>query len=176
LSEAIFEMTRRLMADGAKAVELDAAALVATGVCTQAEFDAEFVNQAGFQRALLAQLFVDARAAVLRVTAGMKPGLAQLTTAFETYLDYNLTHPQLQELAHRLQFDVQGLESLQRMETGVAMVAQSELISAGLDNCPARAKLLTSLVVYVVRAEYRAGKALADLRAVLMEYCNYGSA
>lgn len=169
--ERVLQTAGQLLAAGEDPAKLGVAQVVATGVCDAGGFAELFPDRSLFLRELLLRLFADARDAVIRVTAGMKPGIAQLATAFETYLDYNLAHPQLQALAHQVQLDPVGLEALNLMEAGVALIAQSELKSAGADHCGARGKLLTAMAIYTVRAEYRAGKSIADLRAALLDYC-----
>jgi len=145
--------------------------MVAAGACSDEEFAAAFADVMDFRRELMALLFADARMDVIRTTTAIPSGLEQLRAAFTHYLDYNLAHPALQEIAHHLQYDTQGYEMLVRMEIGTAMVSQKDLELAGANRVQARAKLLTSVAVAVVRAEYKAGRLLPDMRAVLDEYC-----
>jgi len=171
VKQRILEAAKTLAGKDRRASHLDAALLVAAGACTEEEFAAAFGDVRGFRRELMAELFADARLSVIRATTAMPSGLEQLRHAFTLYLDYNLEHPALQEIAHQVQYDPIGYEMLARMEIGTAMVTQKDLEAAGADRVQARAKLLTSATVAVVRAEYKAGRPLPDLRAVLDEYC-----
>lgn len=171
MTSRILEAALKLSASSPEPSKLDADHLVAAGACTEEEFAAEFTDLASFHRALATELFAQSRDAVIRATEGMAAGLPLLERAFLEYLDYNLAHRGLQELAHHLQYHPEGLELLLRMEVGVALVAQVALGAMGSRNTAARAKLLTSLVVVVVRAEYRAQKPLADMREGLLHYC-----
>lgn len=172
----ILDAARVLIRANVRPIRLRGDELVAAGACTEEEFHDSFPELGAFQRELAALLFADARDAVIQAVAAMTPGLAQLIHAFTTYLDYNLAHPALQEIAHVIQFEPAGCELLQRMEVGVALLAQADLAAAGGDNCAARARLLTALVVVVVRAEYKAGRALPDLREALYDYCRASGA
>lgn len=171
MKQRILEAAKTLAGKDRRASHLDAALLVAAGACTEEEFAAAFGDVRGFRRELMAELFADARLSVIRATTAMPSGLEQLRHAFTLYLDYNLEHPALQEIAHQVQYDPIGYEMLARMEIGTAMVTQKDLEAAGADRVQARAKLLTSATVAVVRAEYKAARKLPDLRAVLDEYC-----
>lgn len=167
----ILDAARVLIRSNRRASELRGEHLAAAGACTEEEFDQAFPAVDGFQRELAVLLFTDARDAVIRAVADMAPGVAQLIRAFLTYLDYNLAHPSLQEIAHVIQFEPAGYEMLQRMEGSVMLLAQADLAADGGSSCAARARLLTSLVVVVVRAEYKAGRALPELREALFDYC-----
>ncbi|PPE74156.1 hypothetical protein C3942_08960 [Solimonas fluminis] len=171
MKQRILEAAKTLAGKDRRASHLDAAHLVAAGACTEEEFAAAFGDERAFQRELMAELFAEARLTVIRATTAMPSGLEQLRQAFTLYLDYNLEHPALQEIAHQVQYDPIGYEMLARMEIGTAMVTQKDLEAAGADRVQARAKLLTSVTVAVVRAEYKAARKLPDLRAVLDEYC-----
>jgi hypothetical protein len=171
LKPRILEAARALIRSNVRAGQLGGRELVAAGACTEEEFNHSFADARTFQRELAAELFGDARDAVIRATNGMHSGVEQLIRAYSAYLDYNLTHPALQEIAHLIQFDPIGYEMLQRMEVGVALVARADLEAAGADNCNARARLLTSMAVVVVRAEFKAGRALPELRDALFDYC-----
>lgn len=176
LKDRILEAARVLAEADQRPSRLDAAQLAAAGACTEQEFAAAFGDLQSFRRELLATLFAGARLAVIRATTAMPSGLEQLLTAFTSYLDYNRAHPALQELAHQVQYDPQGFEMLMRMEVGTALVAQADLQAAGASHAAARAKLLTSLAVAVVRAEFKAGRVLPEMREVLFEYCALGCA
>lgn len=171
LKERILEAALKLSHADNKPSRLDGQRMVAAGACTEEEFVALFPTRSAFRRELLGLLFAEARAAVIRVTTAIPSGLEQLLTAFRAYLDYNLAHPALQELAHQVQFDPVGYDMLMRMETGTAMVTQADLQAAGATHAAARARLLTSAAVAVVRAEFKAGKVQPELREVLAEYC-----
>ncbi len=171
VKQRILAAAKTLADKDGRASQLDAARLVAAGACSEEEFAAGFGDALGFQRELMAELFADARLSVIRATTAMPSGLEQLLQAFMLYLDYNLEHPALQEIAHQLQYDPTAYDMLQRMEIGTAMVTQKDLEAAGANHVQARAKLLTSVAVAVVRAEYKAGRQLPELRAVLQEYC-----
>lgn len=162
---------RKLIGSGVTPSQIKAADLVAVGACSESEFTQHFADLAAFQRDLANLLFGEAREAVIKSTAGHNAGLQQLCAAFTTYLDYNLTDPALQELAHHIQCEPQGWDLLMRMEIGVALVAQADLEAMGATLCAARARLLTSLAVTVVRAEYKAKKKLPDMRDALLDYC-----
>lgn len=170
MKNQILEAARVLIASGLAPSKISAADLAMSGACTEPEFENEFDDLPAFQRELATWIFADARDAVIHSTAGTQPGLTQLTTAFITYLDYNLAHPALQELAHQIQCDAKGWQLLSRMEAGVAMIVQLDLESMNANMRSARAQLLTALAVFVVRNEYRAGKVLPDLREALLDY------
>jgi hypothetical protein len=171
MKEQILRAAQQLIGRGSTPSRLRADDLVASGACSAEQFGQAFPDVATFQRELCAQLFAQARAAVIEATTGIDNGLPQLKRAFETYLDYNLREPALQELAHHVQETAAGLELLQRMELGVALVVQADLDAMNATLRRARARLLTALVVTVVRAEYQARKKLPDLREALMDYC-----
>ncbi|MDM4770692.1 hypothetical protein [Solimonas sp. SE-A11] len=170
MKQRILAAAKTLAGKDRRASHLDVERMAAAGACSEEEFAAGFGDTLVFQRELMAELFADARLSVIRATTAMPSGLEQLLQAFMLYLDYNLEHPALQEIAHQLQYDPTGYEMLQRMEIGTAMVTQKDLEAAGANRVQARAKLLTSVAVAVVRAEYKAGRKLPDLRAVLEEY------
>lgn len=167
----ILDRARKLLGPGIKASDLRASYFAQMGVCSEEDFDACFPEITFFQHHLMAALFSDARDIVIKTTEYMENGIERLMKAFTVYLDHNLTHPGLQDLAHHLQFDPDAYEMLQRMEQGVALIAQAELEAAGVGNATARAKLLTALTVVVVRAEHKAGRPLIDMREALMDYC-----
>jgi len=171
VKDKVLRAARQLIGNGAKPSRIRVTDLVAARACSEQELSGLFPDFAAFQRELCALLFADAREAIIKATTGIGSGLKQLTTAFIAYLDYNLAHPDLQELAHHIQQDPQGWELLQRMEVGVALVAQADLDAMNASLRSARARLLTSLVVAVVRAEYQAKRALPDLREALLDYC-----
>ncbi|AXQ28115.1 hypothetical protein D0B54_05245 [Solimonas sp. K1W22B-7] len=171
MKHRILEAAKTLAHKEGRASHLDASIMAASGACTEEEFAAAFADVGEFRRELMALLFADARMQVIRITTAIPSGLEQARSAFIQYLDYNLEYPALQEIAHQLQFDPLGYEMLMRMEIGTAMVTQKDLEFAGANHVHARARLLTSVAVAVVRAEYKAGKKLPDLRAVLEEYC-----
>ncbi len=171
MKQRILEAAKTMAHKEGRASHLDAAQMAAAGACTEEEFAADFTDAGEFRRELMALLFAEARMHVIRVTTAIPSGLEQARAAFMRYLDYNLEYPALQEIAHQLQFDPVGYEMLVRMEIGTAMVTQKDLEFAGANHVQARAKLLTSVAVAVVRAEHKAGRKLPDLRAVLEEYC-----
>lgn len=171
MKDKVLGAARQLIADGAVASRLRAADLVAARACSEAEFAEHFPDFPAFQRELCSLLFADAREAIIDATGGMSSGLGQLTTAFSAYLDYNLSKPALQELAHHIQLDPLGWDLLMRMEIGVSLVVQADLESMNASLRSARARLLTAMVVAVVRAEYQAKKKLPDLREALQDYC-----
>ncbi len=165
------EAARRLISSGQVPSTITVTDLVSSGACTQKEFKDTYPTLGAFQRDLAAALFDEAREAVIKSTTGLKPGLDQITKAFVTYLDFNLAHTGLQELAHFIQYDPQGWELLMRMEAGVSLITQSDLFSMGANLRSARAKLLTAMTVAVVRAEYAAKKPLPELREAMLDYC-----
>lgn len=171
MNNPILEAARTLALSVPRASQIKSADLVAAGACTQAAFDTAFADHATFQRELANRLFSDAREAVIQATAGMQSGLAQILKAFTTYLDYNLSNPALQDLAHVIQFQPEGYEALQRMEIGVALVAQADVQAMGASHVAARARLLTTLAVFTVRAEFKAKKKLLDMREALLDLC-----
>lgn len=171
VKQRILEAARTLAHAEKRPSQLDGARMVAAGACTEEEFAATFADVLAFRRELMALLFADARMEVIRTTTAIPSGLEQLRAAFIHYLDYNLAHPALQEIAHHLQFDPQGYEMLLRMEIGTSMVSQKDLEIAGADHPQARSKLLTAVAVALVRAEYKAARPLPDQREVLLEYC-----
>lgn len=171
MKNMILGAARKLIGSGATPSQIDAASIAATGTCSEADVAAAFPDFHIFQRELASLMFSEAREAVIKGTVGMQPGLQQLCAAFLTYLDYNLADPALQELAHHIQCHHEGWDVLQRMEIGVALVAQADLQAMGATLSAARSRLLTALVVTVVRAEYKAKKKLPDLRDALLDYC-----
>lgn len=171
MTDQILDAARTLALGNPRSEPISMIDLTASGACTEAEFNAAFSSPAVFQRELANRLFVDAREAVIQATAGMQSGLHQLCTAFTTYLDYNLSHPALQQLAHAIQFQPEGYALLQRMEIGVALVAQADVQAMGASHVPERARLLTALAVFTVRAEYKARKKLAGMREALLDLC-----
>ncbi len=171
MKSKVLAAARKLIGTGATPSRISATDVASTGVCTEAEFAEFFPDFHGFQRDLATLMFSEAREAVIKGTSGLNAGLKQLCAAFITYLDYNLTDPALQELAHHIQCHHEGWDVLQRMEVGVALVAQADLQAMGATLSAARARLLTALVVTVVRAEYKAKKKLPDLRDALLDYC-----
>lgn len=171
MTPKIIDAARMLALSSVRAEPVSSADVIASGACTAAEFGAAFASPAVFQRELANRLFADAREAVIQATAGMQSGLHQLCTAFTTYLDYNLSHPALQQLAHVIQFQPEGYELLQRMEIGVALVAQADVQAMGADHVPERARLLTALAVFTVRAEYKARKKMPGMRDALLDLC-----
>lgn len=175
MKDQILRGAHKLIAAGATPSRIRATDLVAAGACSDKDFTQHFPDFATFQRELCALLFAEGREAVIEATTGMQSGLPQLTAAFIAYLDYNLARPALQELAHHIQYDPLGWELLQRMEVGVAMVVQADLDAMSASLRAARAQLLTSLVVAVVRAEYQARRKLPELREALLDYCALSS-
>lgn len=171
MTHKILDAARTLALSGTRKDPVSAADLVAAGICTPAEFNAAFASTEVFEHELANCLFADAREAVIQATAGMQAGLHQLCTAFITYLDYNLSHPALQQLAHVIQFRPEGHDLLQRMEIGVALVAQADVHAMGANHVPERARLLTTLAVFTVRAEYKARKKIPGLRDALLDLC-----
>ncbi len=169
---AIFAAARKLAAEKPPS-QIRAADFAA--LCDAAAFDTLFPNLLTFQLEFLYELFADARQAVVDATEHLTPGLGQLETAFTVYLDYNLAHPQLQELAHAVQVDVEGWRALQALEDGVTLVAQVSLTTEKIANAAARARMLTSMAVTGVRAEYRARSAQTKLREALMFYVRQSS-
>ncbi|HSW13577.1 MAG TPA: hypothetical protein VLI06_12105 [Solimonas sp.] len=176
MKERILEAARVLAQVDQQPSRLRGQQLVAAGACTEQEFIDCFPDLPSFQRELLAHLFGGARLAVIRATTAMPSGLEQLLLAFHTYLDYNREHPALQELAHQVQFDPAGFDLLMRMEIGTALVAQADLEAAGARHAATRGRMLTSLVVAAVRAEYKAGRELPEMRELLFDYCALGCA
>lgn len=171
VKDKILQAAQKLIVDGATASRINAATLADAGACSAAEFKDYFSDLPAFQRELCTLLFASAREAVIAATTGLSSGLEQMRTAFISYLDYNLQHPALQELAHHIQYQPPGWELLQRMELGVAMVVQADLEAMNASLRAARAQLLTAMVVSIVRAEFQAGKKLPGLREVLVDYC-----
>ena len=171
MKNKVLAAARKLIASGVTPSQITVTELVTGNACTDAEFAAAFTTAAEFQRELANLLFSEAREAVIKGTSGLRPGLQQLCAAFTTYLNHNLTDPALQELAHHIQCEPQGWDLLNRMEVGVALVAQADLESMGATLCAARARLLTALCVAVVRAEYRAKKILPGWRDALLDLC-----
>lgn len=171
MTQKILDAARTLALNGTRTEPVSAPELIAAGACTQAEFSTAFASPFVFQRELANRLFADAREAVIQATAGMQSGLHQLCTAFTTYLDYNLSHPALQQLAHAIQFHPEGYELLQRMEIGVSLVAQADVQAMGAAHVPERARLLTALAVFTVRAEYKAHKKIPGMRDALLDLC-----
>ncbi len=171
MKNKILLAARKLIGSGLAPSQIKPADLAAAGACAESEFAQHFADLASFQRELANLLFGEAREAVIRSTTGKSAGLQQLCAAFTTYLDYNLTDPALQELAHHIQCEPAGWDLLTRMEIGVSLVAQADLEAMGATMCAARARLLTSLVVAVVRAEYKTKKKLPDMRDALLDYC-----
>lgn len=145
--------------------------LVAAGICTAEEFTEAFADHDVFQRELTQHLFSEASDAVFAATAGMSPGLEQITAAFTAYLDHNLLHPEMQQMTHAIELKTEGQDLLHRMELGVAMVAQTDLKSMAAHHIPERARLLTAMAVCVVRAEYKAQHKLPAMRAALFDFC-----
>lgn len=175
MNHKILDAARTLALNGTRPGPVSTADLVAAGICTQSEFDAVFASADVFEHELVNRLFIDAREAVIQATAGMQSGLHQLCTAFTTYLDYNLSHPALQQLAHAIQFRPDGYDLLQRMEIGVALVAQADVQAMGANHVPERARLLTALAVFTVRAEYKARKKIPGMRDALLDLCKLSS-
>lgn len=171
LKNQILQVAHKLILNGAVPSRLGVAELVAAVPCAEKEFARAFPSFSAFQRELCALLFSDSREAVIQATSGMQSGLEQVKTAFLAYLDYNFENPALQELAHHIQLDPAGWELLQRMEVGVALVVQADLEAMGATLRTARAQLLTSLAVAVVRAEYRQRRMLPEMREALLDYC-----
>ncbi len=171
MKEQILEAARRLIAVGAIPSKITAKDLVGTGICTQKEFTQCFPNLQNFQQELTLLFFSDARQAVIQGTEGLQVGLQQLSAAFLSYLDYNLNHPELQEIAHHIQYTPEGWDLLMRMEAGVALIVQADLQAMNAHYRSARGQLLTTMAVAVVRAEYQARKRLSDLREALLDYC-----
>lgn len=176
MKSRILEAAVKLSASNPEPSRLTRDSLVVAGACTEEEFAAAFPDFPSFQRELTAELFAQARNAVIQSTVGVSPGLELLERAFIAYLDYNIAHRGLQEIAHHIQYQPEGLDLLLRMEVGVALIAQTALAAMGSRHSAARAKLLTSLVVVVVRAEYRQGRILQDLRDGLLDYCRMSGA
>ena len=171
MTHKILDAARTLALNSTRNEPVSVADVIAAGICTQAEFNMAFASPAVFQRELANRLFADAREAVIQATAGMQSGLHQLCTAFTTYLDYNLSRPALQQLAHVIQYQPEGYELLQRMEVGVALVAQADVQAMGANHVPERARLLTALAVFTVRAEYKARKKNPGMREALLDLC-----
>lgn len=171
MKEQILEVARRLIAAGATPSRIIARDVVGTGICTQKEFTRCFPSPQSFQLELAQLFFGDARNAVIRETEGLQPGLQQISAAFLCYLDHNLNHPELQEIAHHIQYTHEGWDLLMRMQAGVALIVQADLQAMNAHYRSARGQLLTAMVVAVVRAEYQAKKKLNDLREALLDYC-----
>ena len=176
MKEQILAAARRLTEVGTLPSKITAKDLVATGICTQKEFTQFFPDLLAFQLELASMFFGDARMAVIRDTDGLQVGLQQISAAFLSYLDYNLTHPQLQEISHHIQYTREGWDLLMRMEAGVALIVQADLQAMGADYRPARGQLLTAMAVNVVRTEYQAKKKLKDLREAMLDYCKRSAA
>jgi hypothetical protein len=145
--------------------------VISTGICTAKEFSLFFADLHAFQLELAMSFFADTRERVIQDTEGLQVGLQQITAAFISYLDFNLEHPQLQEIAHHIQYTPDGWDLLMRMEAGVALIIQADLLAMNARYRTARAQLLTTMAVAVVRAEYQAKKKLTDLREALLDYC-----
>ena len=171
MKELILEAARRLIATGTLPSQITLKALVDTGICTQKELLQIFPDLQSFQLELAMLFFADAREAVIRDTHGLVVGLQQISAAFLSYLDFNLNHPELQEIAHHIQYTRAGWDLLMRMEAGVALIVQADLQAMGAHFRTARAQLLTSMAVSVVRSEYQAKKKLPDLREAMLDYC-----
>lgn len=172
MKEQILEAVRRMIEAGATPSNVTIKDVVATGICTTKEFSVFFADLQALQLELAMSFFADARARVIRDTEGLQVGLQQITAAFMSYLDFNLERPQLQEIAHHIQCIPAGWELLLRMEAGVALIIQADLLAMNARYRTARAQLLTSMAVAVVRSEYQAKKKLSDLREALMDYCH----
>lgn len=171
MKQQILEAARRLIEVGTVPSRIAIKDIVATGICTQKEFAVFFPDLLAFQMELAQMFFADARERVIQDTNGLTVGLEQITAAFLSYLDFNLEHPELQEIAHHIQYTQPGKEMLMRMEAGVALIIQADLQVMNARYRTARAQLLTSMAVSVVRSEYQAKKKLSDLREALMDYC-----
>lgn len=171
MKELILEAARRLIAAGTPPSKITVNDLISTGICTQKEFTQIFPDVQSFQLELAMLFFGDARKAVIRDTEGLGVGLQQISAAFMSYLDHNLNHPELQEIAHHIQYTRAGWDLLMRMEAGVALIVQADLLAMGAHFRTARAQLLTSMAVSVVRSEYQAKKKLNDLREAMLDYC-----
>lgn len=172
MKEQILEAVRRLIEAGTAPSAVTIKNVVATGICTLKEFSVFFPDLQALQLELAMSFFADARARVILDTEGLQVGLQQITAAFLSYLDFNLEHPQLQEIAHHIQCAPAGWELLMRMEAGVALIIQADLAAMNARYRTARAQLLTAMAVSVVRSEYQAKKKLNDLREALMDYCH----
>lgn len=171
MKQKILDGAHTLIKKKVRADKIGIAELTAAGVCTPAEFAAEFADAQTFQRELTQRLFTQASEKVFAATAGASPGLEQIMAAFTAYLDHNLAHPEIQQLAHTILVSSAGQDLLQRMEMGVAMVAQSDVKAMGGSHPVERARMLTALTVYTVRAEFKAQQKLPALREVLFDFC-----
>lgn len=171
MKQKILDSALALIQKNVRADKIGSADLIAAGACTSAEFAAAFADHGAFQRELTQRLFTKASEAVFAATAGASPGLEQITAAFTAYLDHNLAHPEVQQLTHTIVSEPEGQDLLQRMELGVAMVAQSDVKAMGGSHPTERARLLTALAVYTVRAEFKAKQKLPAMREVLFDYC-----
>lgn len=172
MKEQILAAARRLIEVGTAPSKITIKDIVATGICTQKEFAVYFADLHAFQLELAMLFFADARERVIRDTDGLTVGLQQITAAFMSYLDFNLEHRELQEIAHHIQYTPSGWDLLIRMEAGVGLIIQADLQAMNAHFRTARAQLLTSMAVSVVRSEYQAKKKLSDLREALMDYCH----
>jgi hypothetical protein len=171
MKEQILGAVRRLIDAGTLPSAITIKLVIATGICTQKEFSAHFPDLLSLQLEMAQTFFSEARERVIHDTEGLQVGLQQLSAAFVSYLDFNLERPQLQELAHHIQYTPAGFELLMRMEAGVALIIQADLVAMNAHFRTARAQLLTTMAVMVVRAEYQSKKKISDLREALMDYC-----
>lgn len=171
MKEQILEAARRLIAVGKRPSQIAIKDIVGTGICTQKEFSAIFPDLLTFQLEMAQMFFADARARVIKDTDGLTVGLQQISAAFLSYLDFNLEHPELQEIAHHIQYTPQGWELLMRMEAGVGLIIQADLQAMNAHYRSARAQLLTCMAVAVVRSEYQTKKKQVELREALLDYC-----
>lgn len=121
---------------------------------------------------LLQYLLDLARAAVIESMPGTRPGLSRIRTAYETYLDTNLRHRALRELALHFRGHAEGAERLRSRAHGVMLITQVELRTAGWPNAAPAARLLTAMVLEVALAEYEAAAPLPDLRTAMFNYLN----
>lgn len=129
-----------------------------------------YPEMAVFHRELLQYLLDLARAGVIEMMPTAKPGLSRIRKAFETYLDTNLRHRALRELALHFRNDPDGAERLRMRAHGVMLLTQMELHVAGWPNSAPAARLLTAMVQDVAIAEFEAAAPLPSLRETMFAY------
>lgn len=170
MRDALLEAAITLAQQRGSALQLTMAEIAAEASESLQQAQQCYPDMALFHRELLQYLLDLARANAIETMPTARPGLARIRTAFQAYLDINLRHRALRELALHFRNDPDGAERLRLRARGVKMLTQMELHAAGWPNSAPAARLLTAMVLDVAVAEFEAGGALPSLREAMFAY------
>lgn len=166
--DCLLAAARRRLAAGESAAALQAETLAAEAGVVWA--DGGYVDLDALRCDLLQDLMDSAREEATGATEGLPAGLDRLRLALHSYLDASFKRPALREMTLLLQTHPQGRDISRRRVNGFSVILRMELLSAGVVEATAIARLLTAMALETSLAEYEARRRLPEWRDILDAY------